>query len=42
VPVIMAALTHRKHVVSDKPLALNAEVRGHWPTRRATPASCTP
>jgi predicted dehydrogenase len=25
VPVIMAALTHRKHVVSDKPLALNAE-----------------
>ncbi len=25
VPVIMAALTHRKHVVSDKPLAMNAE-----------------
>jgi predicted dehydrogenase len=25
VPVIMAALTHRKHVISDKPLALNAE-----------------
>ena len=25
VPVIMAALTHRKHVVSDKPLALNTE-----------------
>ncbi len=25
VPVIMAALSHRKHVVSDKPLALNAE-----------------
>ena len=25
VPVVMAALTHRKHVVSDKPLALNAE-----------------
>jgi predicted dehydrogenase len=25
VPVIMAALTHRKHIVSDKPLALNAE-----------------
>lgn len=25
VPVIMAALTHKKHVVSDKPLALNAE-----------------
>ena len=25
VPVIMAALTHGKHVVSDKPLALNAE-----------------
>ena len=25
VPVIMAALTHRKHVVSDKPLALNSE-----------------
>src|SRR5687767_15911544 len=24
VPVIMAALTHRKHVVSDKPLAVNA------------------
>jgi predicted dehydrogenase len=25
VPVIMAALTHRKHVVSDKPLTVNAE-----------------
>ena len=25
VPVIVAALTHRKHVVSDKPLAMNAE-----------------
>jgi predicted dehydrogenase len=25
VPVIMAALTHGKHVISDKPLALNAE-----------------
>src|SRR5918996_4252858 len=25
VPVIMAALTHRKHIVSDKPLAVNAE-----------------
>jgi predicted dehydrogenase len=25
VPVIMAALSHRKHIVSDKPLALNAE-----------------
>ena len=25
VPVIMAALTHRKHVVSDKPLALNTD-----------------
>jgi predicted dehydrogenase len=25
VPVIMAALTHGKHVVSDKPLALNSE-----------------
>jgi predicted dehydrogenase len=25
VPVIMAALTHRKHVISDKPLALNTE-----------------
>jgi predicted dehydrogenase len=24
-PVIMAALSHRKHIVSDKPLALNAE-----------------
>jgi predicted dehydrogenase len=25
VPVVMAALSHRKHVVSDKPLATNAE-----------------
>ena len=25
VPVVMAALTHRKHVISDKPLALNSE-----------------
>ena len=25
VAVIMAALTHRKHIISDKPLALNAE-----------------
>lgn len=31
VPVIMAALAHRKHVVSDKPLALTSdEARGLW------------
>jgi predicted dehydrogenase len=35
VPVIMAALTHRKHVVSDKPLALNAEdARSLWNAAR--------
>ena len=31
VPVVMAALSHRKHIVSDKPLALNAEdARSLW------------
>jgi predicted dehydrogenase len=35
VPVVMAALTHRKHVVSDKPLALNAEdARSLWNAAR--------
>ena len=35
VPVIMAALTHRKHVISDKPLALNAEdARSLWTAAR--------
>jgi predicted dehydrogenase len=35
VPVVMAALTHRKHIVSDKPLALNAEdARSLWNAAR--------
>ena len=35
VPVVMAALTHRKHIVSDKPLALNAEdARALWHAAR--------
>ena len=35
VPVIMAALTHRKHVVSDKPLALTSEdARSLWNAAR--------
>jgi predicted dehydrogenase len=35
VPVVMAALTHRKHVVSDKPLAVNAEdARSLWNAAR--------
>ena len=43
VPVIMAALTHRKHIISDKPLALNAEdARVACGMRRAKRASCTP
>ena len=42
-PVIMAALAHRKHVVSDKPLAMTAaEARRLLARRRAAPASCTP
>jgi predicted dehydrogenase len=37
VPVVMAALTHRKHIVSDKPLALNAEdARSLWNAARET------
>jgi predicted dehydrogenase len=35
VPVVMAALTHRKHVVSDKPLAVNSEdARSLWNAAR--------
>jgi predicted dehydrogenase len=35
VPVVMAALTHRKHVVSDKPLAVNPEdARSLWNAAR--------
>jgi predicted dehydrogenase len=35
VPVIMAALTHRKHIISDKPLALNSEdARSLWNAAR--------
>lgn len=35
VPVVMAALTHRKHIISDKPLALNAEdARSLWNAAR--------
>ena len=35
VPVIMAALTHRKHVISDKPLALTPEdARSLWNAAR--------
>ena len=42
VPVIMAALAHGKHVVSDKPLAMTAaEARGAVEGGARAPASCT-
>ena len=35
VPVVMAALTHRKHIISDKPLALTSEdARALWNAAR--------